>query len=123
MPDGSSNGDISRHILPTSATMAGVSITVVSLVRLLETHAGIATIIDDIAAVAAVVFLLSVFLSFMSLRTPGAAGVERYADGVFLFGLLLLVACGIMLAWELGQTSSLQQHDGRLGRCDGAPAS
>jgi hypothetical protein len=103
MPDSASNSDISKHILPTSATMVGVSITVVSLVRLLEVHAGIETIIDDVAAVAAVTFLLSVFLSFMSLRTPDGAWGERYASLVFLFGLLLLVGCGLMLAWELGQ--------------------
>jgi hypothetical protein len=47
--------------------------------------------------------LLSVFLSFMSLRTPDGAWGERNASLVFLFGLLLLVACGLMLAWELGQ--------------------
>jgi hypothetical protein len=58
MPDSASNSDISKHILPTSATMVGVSITVVSLVRLLEVHAGIETIIDDVAAVAAVTLLL-----------------------------------------------------------------
>src|SRR5882724_6545123 len=40
------NSDISRHILPTSATMVGVSITIIGIVRLIETRAGVATIID-----------------------------------------------------------------------------
>lgn len=105
MPDSGSSGDISQHILPTSATMVGVCITVIGIVRLLETHAAIVTIIDDVAAVAAVIFLLSALLSFVALSTrAGAMGLERYADVVFLVGLLLLVVCGIMLAWELGQS-------------------
>ena len=48
------NSDISRHILPTSATMVGVSITIIGIVRLIETRAGVATIIDNLASVVSV---------------------------------------------------------------------
>ncbi len=48
-------------------------------------------------------FLLSTLLSYFALRTPsGGASLERYADLLLLAGLVLLVACGFMLAWELG---------------------
>ena len=50
------NADISRHILPTSATMVGVSITIIGIVRLIETHAGVATIIDNLASVVSVLW-------------------------------------------------------------------
>lgn len=105
MADRASNGDISQHILPTSATMVGVCITVIGIVRLLEAHEAIATVIDDIAAVTAIMFLMSTLLSYVSLRTlRDTIKLERLADLVFLAGLILLVVCGIMLAWELGQT-------------------
>ena len=86
-----------------SATMVGVSITIIGIVRLIETHAGVATIIDNLASVVSVLFLLSTLLSYFALRTPsGGVSLERYADLLLLAGLVLLVACGFMLAWELG---------------------
>ena len=111
MPEPGSNTNLSQHILPTSATMVGVCITLIGIVRLLESHAAITTIIDDVAAVAAVVFLLSTILSFASLRAA-AAWPERYADVVFLLGMLMLVVCGFMLAWELGQSPVLHSPVG-----------
>ena len=41
-------------------------------------------------------------LSYFALRTPSGVSLERYADIQLLAGLVLLVACGFMLAWELG---------------------
>ena len=103
------NGDISAHILPTSATMVGVCITLVGIVRLLEAHAAIATVTDNIAAGAALMFLVSTLLSYVSLRTErNITKIERLADLIFLAGLVILVACGIMLAWEIGQSTMPQ---------------
>ena len=49
-----------------------------------------------------VLFLVSTLLSYFALRTPSGGGsLERYADLLLLAGLVLLVACGFMLAWEL----------------------
>ncbi len=92
---------ISNHILPTSATMTGVCITVISIVRLIETHHHARTIIDNLMAVNGLVFLVSCFLSYISIRRPQlSARYERYADVFFLFGLLLMVLGGFLLAWE-----------------------
>src|SRR5262245_60406370 len=96
----SRNGDVSQHILPTAATMVGACITLIGLVRLVEVHASIATIADNIAACAAVLFLMSTLLSYVSLRTTrSTVAAERAADVLFLLGCVLLVACGIMMAW------------------------
>jgi hypothetical protein len=95
--------DVSRHILPTAATMVGVCVMVVSIVRLVETTASHASIIDNIIASDAVLFLVSALLSYASLRTPGnTPRLERYGDLVFLSALAVLVASSIMLAWEIG---------------------
>jgi hypothetical protein len=95
--------DVSQHILPTAATMVGVCVTVVSIVRLLEATAPHASIIDNVLAGDAVLFLVSALLSYGSLRTPGSTPrLERYGDLVFLSALTILVASSIMLAWEIG---------------------
>ena len=98
------DGDISHHILPTAATMVGVCITVVGIVSLIEVQAAMVTIIDEMAAVGALTFLISTLLSYMSLRSPRVSSrLERFADLVFLLGLLILVISGFMIAWEIGQ--------------------
>ncbi|MHB9119718.1 MAG: hypothetical protein ACYC2R_15820 [Burkholderiales bacterium] len=92
---------ISNHILPTSATMTGVCITVISIVRLIETHHRARTIIDNLMAINGLVFLVSCFMSYISIRRPQlSTQYERYADMFFLFGLLLMVLGGFLLAWE-----------------------
>jgi hypothetical protein len=98
---GAENGGISNHILPTSATMAGVCITVISIVRLVESNRHVSTIIDNLMAFTGLVFLISCFLSYMSIRSARlATKFEKYADFLFLAGLSLMVIGGFLLAWE-----------------------
>jgi hypothetical protein len=81
-------GDISRHIVPTAATMVGVCMTVISIVRLMELTANMSTIIDDILAIDSAVFLASCALSYVSLRSKlNSSRLERSADLLFLGGL------------------------------------
>ena len=62
---------LSAHILPASATMIGVCMTVLSI-----GHLGPAgewrMVIDKLLAVDALVFLVSALLSFMSMRLRGS---------------------------------------------------
>jgi hypothetical protein len=84
--------------------MVGVCITVVGIVSLIEVQAAMVTIIDELAAVGAVTFLISTLLSYVSLRARRVSSrLERLADLVFLLGLLILVISGVMIAWEVGQ--------------------
>lgn len=95
------NDSIANHILQTSATMAGVCITVISIVRLLESHRHAGTIIDNLMAFTGLIFLTSCFLSYLSIRSVRRAmKLEKYADYLFLAGLSLMVIGGFMLAWE-----------------------
>lgn len=97
------NADISRHILPTAATMVGVCVTVVSIVRLFESTTPHASIVDNVIAGDAVLFLVSALLSYAALRTAGdTPRLERYGDLLFLTALTVLVGSSIMLAWEIG---------------------
>lgn len=100
-PETASSRSISNHILPSAATMAGVCITIIGIVRLVETNRHISTIIDNLMAFNSLIFLISCFLSYISLRPFKAAGAfERYADILFLTGLSLMVIGGFLLAWE-----------------------
>ncbi len=81
--------------------MTGVCITVISIVRLVESNRHISTIIDNLMAVNSLIFLISCFLSYISLRSAKAAEIfERYADMLFLMGLSVMVIGGFFLAWE-----------------------
>lgn len=103
------NLDISRHILPTSATMVGVCITVISIVRVMEVHGAVSSAIDDLVALDGAMFLVATILSYAGLRSPTVGRrVERYADLVFLAGLAVMVVASFLLAWEIGQAPSVK---------------
>lgn len=92
---------LSAHILPTSATMIGACMTVLTIGHLGHTtHARLA--VDKLLAIDALVFLASAVLSFMSIRA-GAPGVrhERRAELLFLFGLAGLAIGAVALAFAI----------------------
>lgn len=93
--------NLSRHILPTSATMAGVCMTVITLVKLFPSgRAG--TMIDKVLAFDSLLFLGSAIFSYLSMRAgPTAERLETRADLTFLAGLILLVAAAFLLSFEL----------------------
>ncbi|NNM83494.1 MAG: hypothetical protein HKL98_12965 [Burkholderiales bacterium] len=98
----SAENNIANHILPTSATMTGVCVTVISIVRLTEATRHISTVIDTVFAMTGLVFLLSCFLSYTSMRKQRFGGVlEKYADLFFMIGLSMTVLGGFMLALEV----------------------
>lgn len=93
---------LSSHILPTSATMVGVCMTVVSLLQLREAVQPLSRI-DELVAGNGLVYLLSAMLSYMAIR--GRAGharrLERLADVTFMVGLCITVANSFLLAYSL----------------------
>ena len=96
---------LSHHILPTSATMVGACVMVISIVRLTEITGNVSTTIDDMMALDGILFLVSAMLSYMSLRSERRRQrLERYADLVFLGGLTLMVLASCLLAWEFGHS-------------------
>ena len=94
-------GGLSTHILPTSATMVGVCMTVLSIGHL--GHGGDARmVIDKLLACDAVVFLASALLSFMSIRSGHANGrLESRAEVVFIAGLGVLAVVAVALAFAI----------------------
>lgn len=96
-----STNNLSSHILPTSATMIGVCMTVLSVVKLLEerTRPGM---IDELMAFNSLIFLVSAIFSYLSIRSrTQSERLEKIADLAFMAGLLVTVAASFLLAYEL----------------------
>lgn len=92
---------LAAHILPTSATMIGVCMTVLSIGHL-GPRGAVHEFIDKLLAFDALVFLASALLSFMSMRSRGAASPhESRAESVFVTGLAILALGAIVLAFAI----------------------
>lgn len=92
---------LSAHILPTSATMIGVCMTVLSIGHL-GPAGELRLLVDKVLAVDGLVFLISALLSFMSMRTRNfATRYEVRAELVFLVGLGLLAIGAVVLAFAI----------------------
>lgn len=96
------NRGLSAHILPTSATMIGVCMTVLSIGHLQQGGGHSGMVIDKLLAFDALLFLSSAVLSFMSMRSRhGGARHERRAELVFLVGLAVLAIGALVLAFVI----------------------
>jgi hypothetical protein len=93
--------NLSGHILPNSATMAGVCVTVISIIK--GMHIGYpGLIIDKVLALDSMIFLASGACSYFSMRfSEQATRLENFADGTFMFGLLLMVVGTVGFAFEI----------------------
>jgi hypothetical protein len=93
--------DISIHIFTVSASLVGVCLTVIGIVRIVIGVKNINTIADDLLAVDAFIFLCSCLLSYWALRTRSKKRmhqVEHLADALFILGLVLMVTvCGLIV--------------------------
>lgn len=91
-------------LLSVSATLAGLCVTVVALMKTLGKASDSATIADDMFAVCAVLFLAATYLIFWALktRTPGlAAALVRLLDVVFLIGLTLMTGAAFVMLYTV----------------------
>jgi hypothetical protein len=95
---------LANHILPNSATMIGVCVTTVGLVKIAEGRIGPSNV-DIYAALAALIFLASAFLSYTSLRLDEGSvmsgRLEKSADGCFMAGLAALTLITTLFAYEV----------------------
>jgi hypothetical protein len=102
-PESSPNSPITAHILPTSATMIGVCITVIGLVRVIEATDEVSTVIDKVVAGDSLLFLAAAVMSYLSMRSGrNRRYLENYADVVFMVALGVLAMAGFLVAWEIG---------------------
>jgi hypothetical protein len=96
--------DICVHIFSVSATLVGICLTVIGLLRLVVNTRKAEIVVDDFLALDAVFFLFSCLLSYLALRTRSLYRmyrVERVADAIFLFGLFLMVLICSFVAYAI----------------------
>ncbi len=95
------NGNIkSTHILSASSNLVGFSFLILTSIKILKLGSTITTSLDDIAAAAIMVFVISSISSFLSIRTKDENKSRQYetiADYVFMGGLLLLFTAAFIL--------------------------
>lgn len=96
-----SSNDLSHHILPNSATMVGVCIMVISIVKSmgpgLTNH-----LIDKALAIDSLLFMISALLSFSSIRlVHPAVRLERWAEMIFLLGLVSMTLITVIFSFEI----------------------
>jgi hypothetical protein len=92
---------LAAHILPTSATMIGICMTVLSIGHL-GPAGEMRLIVDKLLAVDALIFLTSALLSFVSMRSSRAAlRFESRAELIFIGGLVMLAMVAVALAFAI----------------------
>ena len=98
---GSDSNDLSHHILPNSATMVGVCIMVISIVK--SMGPGLANyLIDKALAIDSILFMISALLSFSSIRLEQSAErLERWAEVLFLIGLVSMTLITVVFSFEI----------------------
>lgn len=96
--------DICIHIFTVSASMVGVCLTVIGLLRVVIAIRQIDSIADNLLAVNAVLFLTSCLASYWALRTRSKHRmhqVERFADVVFIFAMSLMAIVCIVITYAV----------------------
>lgn len=96
--------DIAAHIFTTSSVMLGLCLTIISIMRGQRNPAALETIVDDIIAIDALVFLVACFLSYAALRVRHLQRIHRVesvADAVFLIGMAGMALACAFFVWTI----------------------
>jgi uncharacterized membrane protein len=100
MQNGNGRNQISHHILPTAANLLGLCFVILSIIKVLKL--GAETVIDEMVAVAIVVFLVASVFSYASIRSEtNMDRFEKIADIVFIAGLGLLTVTALVIVFEI----------------------
>lgn len=94
---------LSEYILSCSATMVGVCLTSIGLVKIIEEHNG-RSHVDEYLALDSIIFLFSAFCAYLSLRhaLKGKSFLlfDALADYAFVFALFIMVVIATLFAYE-----------------------
>ena len=94
--------DAMLSLLPTSGTLAGISIGLVGVINS-GMKGSVSTIADDVLLVAALGFLFVCYMIFFAIRhvdTKVATGLMHLIDITFLFSMTLVVFSGFIVVYE-----------------------
>jgi hypothetical protein len=88
-----------HYIFPTSATMIGVCLTIITLFKVMKL--GMTTIADEILSIDTMVYILSCLFSYLALTRSGQhmKRFELVADISFFIGTLMLALIGVIIVF------------------------
>lgn len=89
--------DNKPHILSTSATMVGVTIMILTLIRAFKLQND--TIVDEIVAVDSIIFMLSCSFSYFVMRDAKREYLEPWADRLFIIGMFILISVVLLFTF------------------------
>ena len=96
--------EVGMIVMQVAATHVGICLTGIGLIRLIGQNRAVSTAVDDVLALNALGFLVTSIVAYLALRAGSAERrkrLERVADVLFLLCLSLMVAVGILLAYEI----------------------
>jgi hypothetical protein len=100
MPESNNKKNISKHILPTSANLLGLCFVILTFIKVLKLSNE--TVIDELVAIAIVLFFIASFCSYAAMRSRKWSELyEKIADTIFLIGLFLLSAGSVLVAYQV----------------------
>jgi hypothetical protein len=98
MPDRDRNSrDIAHHIFTGATAMIGVCLTIIALFRVMNFH--YKTYADEMLGVNTFIFIVSAFISYLSLRRNSGYRLEWIADILFFIGMLIMVFAGMIIVF------------------------
>jgi len=96
--------DICIHIFVVSATLLGVCLTVIGIIRVVITEQHADTLADDFLAFDSLLFTIACFLSYWAIRSRTIKRmhrVEQIADITFLVGLIVLAMTCLIITYAI----------------------
>lgn len=94
---------LATHIMPTAATMVGVCLTGIGLVKVAERQIG-PSHVDELLSYVSLLFCMSTLFSYGSIRWQGkirAVKYERMADLFFTIGMVCMVVICVLFAFDI----------------------
>jgi hypothetical protein len=96
MPNSRASVDREPHILSAASNLLGISLLVVTGLKI--SHTASKTFADEISTVAALMFMSSCMLAYLSIRSAAAVNKSGvWADRIFLVGQFTLFVAIIVL--------------------------
>jgi hypothetical protein len=107
MPDHNLNDDERNYahlltLLSVAAAMVGVCLTAIGLVSVIEALNKVERIIDEVLAIAALIFSCVTLLSFLGIRTPVRKRFRHYMlvlDVLFCLGIGAILFASMLLTF------------------------
>lgn len=93
------SADVNNTVFNGSIALLAVCLTVISLFQI--SNKGPIHTADEMLGVSSGIFIISMFLSYLSIRKEHMRKYQKWGDMVFMIGQLSMFASGVFLVMEL----------------------